>query len=222
MLHRYTPLRNSTVPHPSEFPLPFAVCYTSLLCSHKTTFLYICPPSLTPFFTHFLLCYPSNFYYTCLYATLFNVATANLPSTIFCYTKLHSLSTLCYMLHPTTPVFPSIGNHQPLYFDLLLCDLLQCTILPSRNTTLSLFCLVPDFFLVLLCIYVFCALIPRLLYLLQLKKKKKKTNKQTKKTKKKQRKKKGSFHSLSFTLLLLYLFTSYIQVLKYPFPRNFV
>ena len=136
---------------------------------HKTTFLYICPPSATPFFAHFLLGYPSNFYYTCLYATLFNLATANLPSTIFCYTKLHSLSTLCYMLHPTIPVFPSISNHQPLYFDLLLCDLLQCTILPSRNTTLSLFCLVPDF-LVLLCIYVFCALIPRLLYLLQLKK----------------------------------------------------
>ena len=75
-------------------------------------------------------------------ATLFNFATANHPSTIlpiFCRNKLHYThyplsTTLCYTLHPTTLVFPSIGKHQPLYLDLLLCDLLRCEI---RNTTLS-------------------------------------------------------------------------------------
>ena len=34
---------------------------------------------------------------------------------IFCHTELHSLSTLCYMLHLTTPVIPSISANTSLY-----------------------------------------------------------------------------------------------------------
>ena len=91
----------------------------------------------------------------------------------------------------------------------------RCTILPSRNTTLSLFCLVPDF-LVLLCIYVFCALIPRLLYLLQLKKiiiiiKINKFKKRVFSL--------SIYHSLSFTLLLLYLLYTSIEI---PIPQKLV
>ena len=55
-----------------------------------------------------------NFYYACLYATLFNLATANHPSTIlpiFCHTKLHSLSTFNYAMLYATPHNPSLSMH---------------------------------------------------------------------------------------------------------------
>ena len=115
-------------------------------------------------------------------------------------TEVNGFTTLCYMLHPTTQVS-----------NLLLCELLQCSFLPSRNTTPSqkhytfprnttppLVCLVSYF--VLLCTCVFWALIPKLWYWLQLK--------QQKKTKKKR----NNLHFFS-------CFTLYIQVLQYPFPK---
>ena len=122
----------------------------------------------------------------------------------------HSLHyAICYIPQPQSFHLSAITNLFTLTCCYAICYNAQFCLPETLHFPFSAY-IVPDF-LVLLCIYVFCALIPRLLYLLQLKKTKTKTNKQ--------KKKKKRVFSLYFSPSSC--FTSYIQVLKYPVPRNF-
>ena len=130
-------------PHPSHFY--YLLLYTTLfnfVATKQPFYKFVHLPLHHTMLTFYYATIP-KFYYALISATLLNFATTNhLPMIlpISCHTKLHSLSTFNdTMLYTTShnSASPSIGKHQPLYLDLLLSYLLQCTILPSGNTTLS-------------------------------------------------------------------------------------
>ena len=103
--YHYTPLHDSTFPH------PFELCYL-LLSATLLNFA----ATKQPFnkFAHLPLHHSTltfyyailpNFYYACLYGTFFNFATTNHPSIILlisCHTNLHSLTTFNYTVLYTT------------------------------------------------------------------------------------------------------------------------
>jgi len=124
MLHHYTPIHSSQ---------PYLLLYATLLKQNNPSiynFPHLPLHHTTPTFYYAMLCYMLHF------STL-QLQTILLEFYPFSDTPnyIHSLlsTTLCYTLHPTTQSLHLHTNHYTFTW-MLLCDLLQSTILPSGNT----------------------------------------------------------------------------------------
>ena len=124
---------------PSILALFFTLC-TCVQCD-KFTHL-----PATPFYTHFLLCCPSKLL-LCL-SICYTFQPRNRKPSFYNFTHF-AIPSYTRSLHYAMCYIP---QPQSFHLDLLLCVLLQCTILSSRNTTLSFFCLVSYF--LFCCVYV--------------------------------------------------------------------